>query len=123
MRLRHIFLLSLLLAFTAPLLAKTMVARMWHGRTLASKADEYEKYLATGVAKLRATPGNIRTEMLRREEGKTTEFIVISYWPSRKEIHAYAGKDIEKVRHLPRDKEFLIDPEEYVKHFDVKTAD
>ncbi|MEA2490198.1 MAG: hypothetical protein QOH21_1990 [Acidobacteriota bacterium] len=123
MRLRQIVLVTLLLALTTPMFAKTMVARMWRGRTTAAKADEYEKYLATGVAKLRATPGNIRVETLRRDEGKTTEFIVISYWPSRKEIHAYAGKDIEKVHHLPRDKEFLINPEEYVRHYDVKTED
>jgi heme-degrading monooxygenase HmoA len=123
MTLRRVLLLTLLLVLTAPLLAKTMVARMWRGRTTAAKANEYETYLATGVAKLRATPGNIRVEMLRREEGKTTEFIVISYWPSRKEIVAYAGKDIEKVHHLPRDKEFLINPEEYVHHYDVKTLD
>jgi heme-degrading monooxygenase HmoA len=123
MRLRQIVLVTLLLALTTPMFAKTMVARMWRGRTTAAKADEYEKYLATGVAKLRATPGNIRVETLRRDEGKTTEFIVISYWPSRKEIHAYAGADIEKVHHLPRDKEFLIKPEEYVRHYDVKTED
>ena len=48
----------------------------------------------------------------------TTEFMVVSYWPNRDAIHAYAGADIEKVHDLPRDKEFLIDPDRTVKNFD-----
>jgi hypothetical protein len=49
-----------------------------------------------------------------------TYFIVVSYWPNRDAIRAYAGEDIEKVHDLPRDKEFLIDPERLVKHYDIK---
>jgi len=48
-----------------------------------------------------------------------TEFVVISYWPNRDAIHAYAGADIEKVHELPRDREFLIDPPGTLKHYDV----
>jgi hypothetical protein len=43
----------------------------------------------------------------------------LSYWTSRDAIRAYAGEDIRKTRHLPRDKEFLIDPEQTVMNYDL----
>lgn len=100
---------------------KAAVARMWRGRVPSNRADEYAKYLDTeGVQKLRAIKDNMGAQMFRRDLGdKSTEFVVISYWPSRDAIHAYAGADIDKVHDLPRDKEFLIDPEKTVRHYDV----
>jgi heme-degrading monooxygenase HmoA len=62
---------------------KIAIARIWRGRTLASKADEYERYLnANGVAKIRTTPGNRGVTVLRRTDGDKTEFEVISIWES-----------------------------------------
>ena len=97
-----------------------VVARMWRGRVPNARADEYQKYLeADGLAKLRAIKGNLGADMFRHALGDgTTEFTVVSYWPNREAIHAYAGADIEKVHDLPRDKEFLIDPDRTVKNFD-----
>jgi len=94
---------------------------MWRGRVPNARAAEYQKYLdESGVQKLRAIKDNLGTQMFRRDLGDgTTEFVVISYWPSRDAIHAYAGADIEKVHDLPRDKEFLIEPEKVVRHYDI----
>ena len=47
----------------------------------------------------------------------------ISYWTSRDAIHAYAGADIRKTRNLPRDAEFLIDPEQTVMNYDLVVND
>jgi heme-degrading monooxygenase HmoA len=99
---------------------KKVVARIWHGRTLATKADEYYDYLVeAGIKKIESIPGNLGVQVLRRNEGKTTEFTVISYWESRDAIRKFAGNNIEKVRPLPKDNEYLIKPETIVKHFDV----
>jgi len=108
-------------AASAPASPRAAVARMWRGRVPNSRADEYQKYLdESGVRKLRQIPHNLGVQMFRRPyDDKTTEFIVISYWPDRAAIHAYAGADIEKVHDLPRDKEFLIDPEKIVRHYDI----
>jgi heme-degrading monooxygenase HmoA len=97
-----------------------VVARMWRGRVSNARADEYQKYLeANGLTKLRAIKGNLGADMFRHALGDgTTEFTVVSYWPNRDAIHAYAGADIDKVHDLPRDKEFLIDPDRTVKNFD-----
>jgi heme-degrading monooxygenase HmoA len=103
---------------------KAAVARVWQGKVPKAKADEYEKYLTeAGVQKLRAIKGNMGVQMFRRDLAEAAEFVVISYWPDRATIKAYAGDDIEKVRHLPRDKEYLIDPDEHVRHYDVRTDD
>lgn len=111
--------LSMLFASVAD--AKTMVARVWHGRVANARAGEYEKYLyENGVKKIRGIKGNLGCQMMRRQEASNTEFIVISYWPNRDAIHAFAGQDIEKAHFLPRDREFLIEPDETVKHYDVK---
>lgn len=101
--------------------AHAAVARMWRGRVPNAKADEYQRYLDTqGVQKLRAIAHNLGAQMFRRPLGDgTTEFVVISYWPNRDAIRAYAGNDIDKVHDLPRDKEFLIDPEKTVRHYDI----
>ena len=57
------------------------VARIWRGRTLASKADDYEAYLnASGIARIRSTTGNLGVTELRRTENGRTEFLVISFW-------------------------------------------
>ncbi|MEH1969649.1 antibiotic biosynthesis monooxygenase family protein [Nostoc sp.] len=99
---------------------KTVVARIWHGKTLTSKADEYYQYLtAAGIKKIQSIPGNLGAQVLRRTDGKITEFTVISYWKSRDVIRAFAGNDIEQVHPLPKDNEYLIEPETKVKHFDV----
>ena len=57
--------------------------------------------------------------MFRRSIGDRADFVVISYWPSEDSIRAWAGNDITKTRPLPRDPEFLIDPESQVKHYAI----
>ena len=97
-----------------------MIARIWQGRTREEVADEYAAYLyEQGVKKLRATPGNRGVQVLRRIHDGIAEFTTISYWGSRDEIRAYAGDDIEKTHHLPKDREYLLELPPYVKHVEV----
>lgn len=100
--------------------AGSVVARVWHGRTPAAKADEYYEYLReAGVKKILGIEGNLGVQVFRRTEGDVTEFTVISYWESLDAIRRYAGDDIEKTRHLPRDPEYLLELEPTVKHHQV----
>lgn len=97
-----------------------VIARIWHGRTVASKADAYEKYLNdAGVTSLKKAPGNLGVEVLRRNQGGASDFIVISYWTSLDAVKSYAGSDYAKVKPLARDREFLIDAEPEVAHYEV----
>lgn len=101
-------------------MAKAAVARIWRGRTRASIAEAYAVYhYEEGVRKLRAIPGNLGVNVFRRVENGVAEFTTISYWSSRDEIKAYAGADIEKPHHLPRDAEYLLELPTSVTHYDV----
>ena len=96
------------------------VARIWQGRTRAAVAEEYAAYLYEhGVKKLRATKGNLGVQVFQRARGDVAEFTTISYWSSRDEIKAYAGEDIEKTHHLPKDPEYLLELPPHVQHFDI----
>jgi heme-degrading monooxygenase HmoA len=99
-----------------------VVARVWRGRVRNERAGEYERYLdEAGVKKFPAIPGNLGVQLLRRPlDDGTTEFVVVSYWPSFDAIKAYAGADIERARDLPRDREFLVEPERTVRHYVIK---
>lgn len=104
--------------------AKAQVARVWHGKTPRAKADEYERYLAEAVKKFPTIPGNLGYQVMRLDGGpdgeQYTEFQVISYWESLEAIEAYAGEDIRRTRHLPRDPEFLVGLEPYVRNYALR---
>ncbi|MFL6246486.1 MAG: antibiotic biosynthesis monooxygenase family protein [Thermoanaerobaculia bacterium] len=96
------------------------VARMWRGEVPLARADEYEAYLhKEGLAKLRSIRGNLGVQMFRRTVGDREEFVVISYWPDEDTIRAYAGDDVLRARLMPRDPEFLIDPDTHVRHYHI----
>jgi heme-degrading monooxygenase HmoA len=103
--------------------AGPVVAREWKGRVAPARADEYYRYLFEGVQKIRSIPGSLGVQVMRRDEAGAVEFVVVSYWESRKAIEAYAGQDIEKPRHLPKDREFLLELPTRVLHYDVAHAD
>jgi heme-degrading monooxygenase HmoA len=96
------------------------IARIWRGHVRAADADAYQKYLdESGVAMLRKIAGNAGAQMFRRDEGETTEFVVISYWKKAADIQNFTGPDWEKVRALPDDPKYLVGPEATVTHYEV----
>ena len=97
-----------------------MVAREWRGKTPDVKAEEYWNYMnEMGIKKILTIEGNLGVQVFKRSESGITEFVVISFWGSREDVKKFAGEDIEKPRHLPRDAEFLIELPSNVKHYDV----
>ncbi len=104
--------------------AKTLVAREWRGQVLATRADDYYKYLFdAGIANIQKIPGNLGVEVLRRPSREFVEFVVISYWESREAIKRFAGEAIEKPHHLPKDPDYLIKLPTEVLHYDVTFSD
>jgi heme-degrading monooxygenase HmoA len=99
---------------------KPVIARTWHGKTPHARADEYEQYLAGAIKKFPAIKGNLGYQMMRLDGDPYVEFQVISYWDSLDAIKAYAGADIRRTHDLPRDKEFLVDMEPYVRNYEVR---
>ena len=101
------------------------VARIWHGRVPTAKAGEYARYLYdAGITHMRARPSNLGIQVLRRTMGDVTDFTVISYWPSHESIAEWADKsDVTKARYLDRDKEYLLELEPNVAHYDVVVSE
>ncbi len=103
---------------------KPVIARAWHGKTQREKADEYEKYLTGAITKFPTIKGNLGYQLMRIDGGpdgdQYVEFQVISYWESLDSIKAYAGEDIRRTRDLPRDKEFLVSMEPYVRNYELR---
>ena len=97
-----------------------MIARLWHGTTPASKADEYLNYLeATGLKDYRSVEGNRGVQVLRRVDADRAEFLLISLWDSFDAIRRFAGPEIEKAVYYPEDKDFLLELEPNVVHYEV----
>ncbi|MFN2159577.1 MAG: antibiotic biosynthesis monooxygenase family protein, partial [Anaerolineales bacterium] len=71
------------------------------------------------VPDLRATPGNKEVKVHRRKEEDLVHFLLISYWDSLDSIAAFAGSDIDKARYYPRDREYLLELEPGVLHYEV----
>lgn len=89
-----------------------MIARIWHGKTKASDADEYLEYLfKTGIPAYRATSGNKGAWVLRRMDAAVAHFITLSFWESREAIVAFAGADTAIAKYYAEDEKYLLELE------------
>jgi heme-degrading monooxygenase HmoA len=101
-----------------------MIARTWHGRVPAAKADAYHAYLRrTGLPDYAATPGNRGVLVLRRTEGDVTHFVLTTMWDSLEAIRAFAGDDVTRARYYPEDDDYLLERQPFVTHFEVLMAE
>ena len=84
------------------------IARIWRGRTVSARADEYAQYLYEhGIRPLEKNA--LGVQLLREDRPSETEFVTISYWESVEAMSRFAGKDPRQIHHLERDAEFLVE--------------
>jgi heme-degrading monooxygenase HmoA len=99
-----------------------MIARFWHGVTPASKADEYLDLTNTvAVPDYRSTPGNQGVYVFRRIDGESAHFLLFTLWESEEAIQRFAGAELNRAKYYPFDKDFLLELEPTVTHYDVET--
>lgn len=97
-----------------------MIARMWHGRVLASKAGAYGEFLARrAVPDYRAVAGNVSVYILGRVEGEVAHFVVLTFWEDLDAVRRFAGPDAAVAKYYPEDAEFLLEYEPRVIHYEV----
>ena len=97
-----------------------MITRIWHGATTASKSDEYLKLMRTvAIPGYRSTPGNKGAYALRRIEGGTAHFLMVTFWESEVAIRAFAGEDISAAKYYDFDKNFLLELEPCSTHYEM----
>jgi len=101
----------------------SIITRIWHGKTQSEYSDQYLKYIQeTGLRDYLNTPGNLSAKVLRRIEGNICHFWTLTEWQDIESIKKFAGKDIEKARYYPEDKEFLLEFEDNVIHCETFIA-
>jgi heme-degrading monooxygenase HmoA len=98
-----------------------MIARIWHGKTTSAKADVYmeEYFLQTGLADYQSTEGNQGVLVLRKDEHGQADFLILTLWESKDAITKFAGDDIDKARYYPEDKQYFVEMEKNVVHYQV----
>lgn len=97
-----------------------MIARRWHGRVPAAKAEAYHTYLLrTGLADYRATAGNRGVLVERWIEDDVAHFLLTTVWDSIDAIKRFAGEDYENARYYPEDDDYLLEREPKVRHAEV----
>jgi heme-degrading monooxygenase HmoA len=97
-----------------------MIARMWHGMTRNEKAEEYSEFLRKrAIPDYQSVPGNLSVHILRREDGANTHFITLTFWDSMKSIEGFAGVPVDKAKYYDEDREFLLEFEPKVMHWEV----
>ena len=97
-----------------------MIARRWHGRIPAAKADAYLKLMReVGIADYRATPGNKGAWCLHRAEGDVVHVEMFTLWEDEAAIRRFAGDDIAIAKYYDFDGDYLLEKEPHVLHFDV----
>ena len=97
-----------------------MIARLWHGRVPREKSQSYHLYLReTGLKDYQASDGNQGVFLLKRDEGDVAHFYTLSFWTDTEAIKKFAGDNYEQARYYPEDRDYLLEFEPHVQHWEV----
>ena len=97
-----------------------MIARRWHGRVPADKADDYLRLMAeVGLPDYRSTSGNRGVWCLHRREGGIVHVEMLTLWDDLEAIRRFAGDELTKAKYYDFDPDFLLELEPEVTHFEV----
>ncbi len=97
-----------------------MIVRMWHGKVPNQKAAAYREFLTRrAIPDYRAVKGNINVFILERPEVDVTGFVTLTFWEDMDSIREFAGNDPQIAKYYPEDKDFLLEFEAEVVHYEV----
>jgi hypothetical protein len=97
-----------------------VIARLWHGAVPAAKAEAYLAHMReVALPDYKSTPGNLGAWCLHRVEGAVVHFQMLSFWPDIAAIKRFAGEDHEVAKYYDFDRDFLIELEPHVTHYEV----
>jgi heme-degrading monooxygenase HmoA len=97
-----------------------MIVRMWHGRVRSEDADRYRAFLnARAIPDYGSVPGNEAVYILERELGEETHFVTLTFWRDEPSIRQFAGDELTQAKYYPEDKDFLVEFEPDVVHYEV----
>ena len=97
-----------------------MIVRMWHGRVPTAKAAQYRDFLnERAIPDYRSIAGNEAVYILERPDGDETHFITLTLWHDEASIKRFAGDELTIAKYYPEDKDFLLEFEPQVVHYNV----
>jgi heme-degrading monooxygenase HmoA len=97
-----------------------MLARLWHGRTPAAKAQAYLHLMRTvAVPDYQSIPGNRGAHVLMRIEDGVAHFQMLTYWDSLEAVKAFAGDDYLTAKYYDFDRDYLIELEPTAAMYEV----
>lgn len=97
-----------------------MIARIWHGRTKIEDYENYTEFLKrTAIPDYQKTSGFIKLTFLRNINKNVGHFTLITFWDNLDVIRNFTGEDFEKAKYYHEDKNFLLEFEEEVIHYEV----
>ena len=100
-----------------------MIMRMWKGRVPARRLAEYMEYMKdTGLKEYVETQGNLGVYAFHRAQGTEAEVVMVTFWESVEAIRRFTGPDYEQAQYYPRDRDFLLEMEPGVAHYEVAYA-
>lgn len=100
-----------------------MIARKWYGKVPVEKAAAYHAYLIeTGLKDYADIAGNRGVFLFQRIEDGVAHFDTLTFWDDYEAIKRFAGEDYQKARYYPGDKDYLLEFEEFVTHYEVLEA-
>jgi heme-degrading monooxygenase HmoA len=105
---------------------RTLVARIWFGRTRKELADEYLRYnYENGVLEVEKKPGCLGMQQFRKMRDDVAEFTTISYWSSMEAMEAMHddGADVRRPSHLEKDPDYLLELPESVEVSELHVND
>ena len=96
------------------------VIRQWKGLVKPGLAEKYIRHLhEETLPSLRAIPGFVYANILRREVPDGTEFEVVTAWRSLDAIKAFAGEDITIAVVPPAAQKLMVRYDDRAVHYDV----
>jgi heme-degrading monooxygenase HmoA len=97
-----------------------MISRMWHGRVPTAKAKAYREFLnMRAIPDYKSVAGNVSVYILEQPEEDITHFITLSFWENIEAIQSFAGQDVDVAKYYVEDKDFLLEFEPSVVHYQV----
>lgn len=97
-----------------------MIARVWQGRALPGKMEDYAEHLRRAVRpELEQLDGFKGLYLLRRDSAGDSEVLVLTLWDSLAAITAFAGDDPERAVVAPAAQAMFHSYDSLVKHFEV----
>ncbi|HET9639450.1 MAG TPA: hypothetical protein VFP12_09615 [Allosphingosinicella sp.] len=97
-----------------------MIARRWHGRVPAAKAEEYLGLMREiALPDYRSIAGNRGAWCLHRRDGDIVHVEMFTLWEDEAAVRRFAGEDMAAAKYYDFDSGFLLELEPNVVHFEV----